>query len=805
VTALALLAVTASLVVLLAVVFHLGAAAAVVGILGILATVPGAYLAWAALPGAIKKLEHGQPVRRWDPVELGVHQVIGGGPMPTYIRRPHDELMRAVLDPAVPASRLIVVRGGSSTGKTRAAYEAVKDRCPDWQLDYPLDSAALAARLEAGIPPRTVLWLGELRQYADADGGAAVLGRLADLLEGDGRLLITTMWPEQWTTYTAAARAGPGAADPAGTAGRLLERLPELTGSDPGGIDPARGGVIDVPDQFAAADLEAAARTGDPLLAEAAEAAVGAGQDGQLTQYLAGVPDLLRRYAGPGGDPYGQAVITAAMDAARLGHASPLPAAVLQEAAIGYLTGLQRTKNMASWRDKALDWATIELNGAVRALQPVPPASGTGVAGYQVADYLDQYGRRTRQDQLGPASLWDALTAHTATASDLTRLGHAARDRGLYRHAAALWTIAATLGSTDAARQLITHLRQVRPGDTTRAALWAVGHASLDDPRAVASLLGALGAAGASDAVAALLARDPARHVSLDDPGAVASLLRALGAAGASDAVAALATRAAARVSLDDLRAVASLLRALGAAGASDAVAALATRAAARVSLDDPGAVASLLRVLRAAGASDAVAALATRAAARVSLDDPGAVASLLGALGAAGASDAVAALLARDPARHVSPDDPGAVASLLRALGEAGASDAVAALATRGAARVSLDDPGAVASLLGALGEAGASDAVAALLARDPARHVSPDDPRAVASLLRALGEAGASDAVAALATRAANAGKFRLFLEASPDDASSYRFGREPDGTPSQFWRWQEPTSQRRLAATP
>ena len=252
--------------------------------------------AWRDQPArtALRKAAYGRPAGQWDPVELGVHQVIGGGPMPAYIRRPHDELLRAVLDPAVPASRLVVVRGGSSTGKTRAAYEAVADRLADWQLDYPLDPGALAARLEAGIPARTVLWLGELRQYADADGGAAVLGRLADLLEGEGHLVITTMWPEQWTAYIAAARAGPGAADPAGTAGRLLERLPELTGSDPAGIDPARGGVIDVPARFTAAELAAAARTGDPVLAEAAAAAAGAGQDGQVTQYLAGVPDLLR-------------------------------------------------------------------------------------------------------------------------------------------------------------------------------------------------------------------------------------------------------------------------------------------------------------------------------------------------------------------------------------------------------------------------------------------------------------------------------------------------------------------------------
>jgi hypothetical protein len=205
------------------------------------------------------KPAYGRLVGRWTAVELGVHQVIGGGPMPAYVRRRHDELLRTVLDPAVPASRLVVIRGGSSTGKSRAAYEAVAARLADWQLDYPLDPGALAARLEAGVPSRTVLWLGELRQYADADGGAAVLGRLADLLDDDGHLIITTSWPEHWTTYTAAARAGPGAAGPAGTAGRLLERLPELAGCDPAGIEPARGGVVDVPDRFTPADLEAVA------------------------------------------------------------------------------------------------------------------------------------------------------------------------------------------------------------------------------------------------------------------------------------------------------------------------------------------------------------------------------------------------------------------------------------------------------------------------------------------------------------------------------------------------------------------
>jgi hypothetical protein len=65
----------------------------------------------------------------------------------------------------------------------------------------------------------------------------------------------------------------------------------------------------------------------------------------------------------------------------------------------------------------------------------------------------------------------------------------------------------------------------------------------------------------------------------------------------------------------------------------------------------------------------------------------------------------------------------------------------------------------------------------------------------RAVADLLAELTAAGASDAAVGLSRRAANAGMFDLFLEFRPEEASSYPFGREPDGTPSRPWKWQEP----------
>jgi hypothetical protein len=85
VTALALLAVTAALAVLVSVLSHQACPPVLVSILG---TVPALCVAWLAVPGVIsppepaKKLAHGRPAAQWNPVDLGVHQVIGGGPMP---------------------------------------------------------------------------------------------------------------------------------------------------------------------------------------------------------------------------------------------------------------------------------------------------------------------------------------------------------------------------------------------------------------------------------------------------------------------------------------------------------------------------------------------------------------------------------------------------------------------------------------------------------------------------------------------------------------------------------------------------
>jgi hypothetical protein len=112
---------------------------------------------------------------------------------------------------------------------------------------------------------------------------------------------------------------------------------------------------------------------------------------------------------------------------------------------------------------------------------------------------------------------------------------------------------------------------EVSPGEVARAARWAADRVRLDDPWDLARLLEDLHAAGASDAVQALLDRDPAGQVSLDSRWDAVGLLGALHAAGAADAARALATWAASDADLEHSQFLARLLRALRTTGEGDA------------------------------------------------------------------------------------------------------------------------------------------------------------------------------------------------------------------------------------------
>jgi hypothetical protein len=147
------------------------------------------------------------------------------------------------------------------------------------------------------------------------------------------------------------------------------------------------------------------------------------------------------------------------------------------------------------------------VQGRYRAGHPRPlPAwariTGTGAGPvYQLADYLDQHGRRHRAGLFPPAGFWTAA-ANCAPGEQAT-LSNASRARSLYRPAAQLLKNAAAHSDPWVAASLVDLMHEVSPDDH-RAAQFTVAAVSLDDPAAVAMLLASLRAAGAEQQVTTL-------------------------------------------------------------------------------------------------------------------------------------------------------------------------------------------------------------------------------------------------------------------------------------------------------------
>ena len=181
-------------------------------------------------------------------------------------------------------------------------------------------------------------------------------------------------------------------------------------------------------------------------------------------------------------------MLTAALDAARLGARAPLSPEFLLAATPGYCTSQQQAEAPKKWFEQALAYATAKLHGAAAALSPAGAGMGQ-VAGYTAADYLVQHASRERLYARVPASTWDAVLGHIRDPADAARLADSARNRLLYRYAIPLYRLAADAGDGDAAWELARLL--AGRGDLDEAARIMRG-------RVDAGEWGAAGAAGRS-------------------------------------------------------------------------------------------------------------------------------------------------------------------------------------------------------------------------------------------------------------------------------------------------------------------
>ncbi|MFF7249822.1 tetratricopeptide repeat protein [Embleya sp. NPDC008237] len=447
----------------------------------------------------------GRPVREFtDPFALEVHRAIDAPEhtrarlplLPVYVPRDHDRVLRnAVERAAAGQSTMVTLVARSSTGKTRACWEALQGVPDGWRLWHPLhpSPAEAAAADLSRVGPRTVVWLNEAQTYLEPAGvGQRVATGLRELLDDPGRgpvLVLATLWPDPfWNTLT--TRPATGDPDPHAQARALL------TGTD-----------LCVPDAFAGADLEAVhARAGeDARLANA----LASGDGGRVTQYLAGALALLKRYElAPAG---ARAVIEAAMDARRLGHGPVLRQAFLEDAADAYLTDHESDALADDWFEQALAYATNvpSVHGATAPLTRIRPRrrrriDTDGGPTYRLADYLEQHARHTRASRCPSTSFWTAAHDHAHTTDDTLNLAHSAWERLRLRHAKHLYAKATNAGDPRGRATLARRLEEAQNREVVELYCHLADDAGLLNKQwGAAWVLGEVGARKGADA------RDP--------------------------------------------------------------------------------------------------------------------------------------------------------------------------------------------------------------------------------------------------------------------------------------------------------
>ncbi|MFI7695462.1 hypothetical protein ACIBQ6_40775 [Nonomuraea sp. NPDC049655] len=360
------------------------------------------------------------------PRRLGVHAAIdisgANDDLPAYVPRDTDTApggIRALLQTAVARGGLVLLVGGSSVGKTRCAFEAIQALMPQWWLLHPASAAGIRTLATEPVA-RTVVWLDELQRYlGGADGLSAETVRA---LLHNGAVIVATLWPEIYSTYT--APPADDAIDPHGRERELLKLAD----------------VVHISSNFSETERERAGRLADadPRVRLALQSS-----DYGFTQTMAAAPQLVARWLNA--NPYEHAILSAAVDAFRLGVHGPMHPEFLRTTAPAYCDARSRGAAPPDWFASALAGTTALLHGATSCLAPVAQSMGE-VTGYVLADYLKQRIFEERRSTSVPAEVWHALAIFLTEPDDLARAGDGARKRMMYGIAERLYRRAMDAG-----------------------------------------------------------------------------------------------------------------------------------------------------------------------------------------------------------------------------------------------------------------------------------------------------------------------------------------------------------------------
>lgn len=421
------------------------------------------------------------PMSEFSVTDASVHTAIGRRSLvvdadftpPVYVAREHDLALRRDITAAGQGRlrTLIVLRGTSSTGKTRSLYEAVRELLPSSMVLRPRSREALYRLPRAGVLDRPcVVWLNELQGFLGRRGEGLTIGLLRQLHASASSplLIVGTLWPAKLRAATES-----WAEESSDNRELLLDRTPWVTWHD-------------VPGRFTSAERSRAARfaADDPRMQRALADADNIG----FTQTLAGAHDLMELYRSP---QYSvtRLLLAAAADARRLGFSAPLS------------TGLLHRLTLSLWREDhgALFLEDSDFRDALEeAKRRIPDVDGIRAlyavdmpgpeVKYQLADYLEQalgsvYATRAVSDET-----WSSLLGEGIDLEDAVALASSAEIRGRYKVSALFLRRATSLADVSSLSRLASWLNHlpgqsqiadlayqdaVEAGEPSRIAAWA--------------------------------------------------------------------------------------------------------------------------------------------------------------------------------------------------------------------------------------------------------------------------------------------------------------------------------------------
>ncbi|MEU6593806.1 hypothetical protein ABZ923_32110 [Streptomyces sp. NPDC046881] len=292
-----------------------------------------------------------RPLSQLDPIrDLGVHapmELGGWSGLPEYVPRSIDTHLDASLD-----GGLIVIEGGSASGKTRAAYEAMlrsASKTGERPVVIPKDGRALRRLIAAGYKLEgSIVWLDDFEKYVGIEA----------IDEGIVRLFALNSSVLFLATLRSRAKAAMELAV-AGNPGRSLASISRAVLAGAKTLRIARH--LDASER-----AEAAQHAADPRIAAALSSEVAG-----FAEHIAAAPATLSRWKDgqDGANEVGAALVSAAVDLRRAGYLSPVPREWLEAMYVAYLDPRMRGRTDEEELDAAFLWATEMVSGASSCLE----------------------------------------------------------------------------------------------------------------------------------------------------------------------------------------------------------------------------------------------------------------------------------------------------------------------------------------------------------------------------------------------------------------------------------------------------